>query len=161
MREASYSQGSRTSSSVNVSPLFCSDLTWPGRDFEFHNVDPVETDLPRLSSVAADAEAASLPTSQKTFRKPSVPTEASGYGSLAFCRNLPHLRNVVRLTNAASAQSAPVPMRAVRTSAGGTLCHRVNLQPTTKLMRSRPKNSRSRKQRVSKARPASRRIQMI
>src|ERR1019366_6330156 len=30
MREASCSQGSRTSSSVNVSPFFCSDLTCPG-----------------------------------------------------------------------------------------------------------------------------------
>src|SRR5215469_9855888 len=29
MRAVSHSQGSRTSSSVNASPCFCKDLTWP------------------------------------------------------------------------------------------------------------------------------------
>src|ERR1019366_1717692 len=75
-----------------------------------------------------------------------------------FLRGSGALPSVVRLTSAATAQSAPVPIRAVRTSADGMFRHSVNPQPTTKLMTSRPKNTRSRRQRVSSARPASKRI---
>src|ERR1700675_4848711 len=43
MWEASYSHVSRTSSSVNVSPLFCSDLTCPGEISKSIN-DPIRRD---------------------------------------------------------------------------------------------------------------------
>src|SRR5580692_198349 len=70
-------------------------------------------------------------------------------------------RSVVKLVSAATTQRAPVPMRAPRTSADGMLYHRVNPQPIAKFTTSTPKKIRSRRHRVSKARPMSKRIQTM
>src|ERR1700722_12102698 len=68
------------------------------------------------------------------------------------------LANVVRLNNAASAHSTPVPMRAERISDGEMSYQRVSPHPMAKFKTSTLKNRRSRRQRVSRARPVSRRI---
>jgi len=65
---------------------------------------------------------------------------------------------VVKLSRPATAQSAPVEIRAVRTSAAGIVRHNVRPNPTRKLTTRTPKNSRSRQQRVSTVKAESRMI---
>src|SRR5258708_3614042 len=116
-------------------------LDLSGRDFEVHNMILfVETGFAPSHAGARHG-------------KPRL-TE----NQTSFFRSSAAFPSVVKLTSAATAQSTPVPIRALRTAADGTLLHSVNPQPTTKLITSRLKITRSRRQRVSSARPASRRI---